>query len=68
MEIVCLSAGLIAGIVTGLVAKSRAMHWCQDCGGALPLRHRAGEGCRVDRSAEIIAYARGQAARPGVKP
>lgn len=58
----------IVGLAAGWTARKRAAHWCQDCGGALPLRHRAGEGCRADRQAAIAAYATQLATEPGTKP
>ncbi|MEU8006281.1 hypothetical protein AB0B66_34425 [Catellatospora sp. NPDC049111] len=59
---------VIVGAIAGWTTSKRAAHWCQDCGGTLPLRHRAGEGCRADRRADIASYADHLATEPGARP
>jgi hypothetical protein len=62
------ASGLVAGFFSGLITANRSGHWCQDCGDPLPLRHRDGDGCRIDRHQDIAAYASRLAAEPGVRP
>lgn len=61
-------AGLFLGALGMLVVRRHAGHWCQICGKALPLRHRDGEGCRIDRHADIAAMAHTLSADPRTKP